>query len=613
MAGIIFSAVSRTRRIDPPKQVIKVTGIQDLMRGGTPRYEYFRGEQGDTILDLTDQRGIEDLGDRVRVLPGTPWADLLKYNLEVFGLEDTAVGGSVHFEDGGFGFNEFGPIRKRVEVEGVINGQEYRGPFRGGVISAVIIRKDPRPLSYMKLDRSFDFVLNRVKYWFSTGIPPFRDITIWKKGNSTSLLVAFPLSRQELLKDKLEEMSPTRPYSFSMGNYRFRYFGSVKTMDLDSPMFSEAEELILFVRKDITKFVALSNKPLNLSLTLDPFSDTSSQDLFSGCILCGKCVNVCPHASQRGDKDYSPMGFFVSGMQKEYANCHLCGKCDEVCPASLNIVSKLREKATFRKISLDISLSLPSRKSLVITPISRELVENAIKIIGFFYRQGIKLGIITLNVSLDELIRGSELNVPEGVEELYVLTPEERLYLLSSKPKTVTDVYFLFDVLPSGVRSKILSKRVHKTCMYKGTMNGDEKCSFAFLEMLNGEPSTRSEVSSQVTLCPLASKKLGIPSYIDELEEVKVEDADKLVEEISGLLTKNKAILEDLTWYDGLDDSIRAEFIRGLLRNYIFGKDPATTIKMYVKLLQENALEDNEIKSILVEEIKKAISADSLG
>lgn len=92
------------------------------------------------------------------------------------------MGGSVHFEDAGFGFNEFGPIRRRVEVEAVMNGEEYRGPFRGGIISAVIIRKDPRPLSYMKLERSFDFVINRVKYWFSTGIPPFRDITVTKKG-----------------------------------------------------------------------------------------------------------------------------------------------------------------------------------------------------------------------------------------------------------------------------------------------------------------------------------------------------------------------------------------------------------------------------------------------
>ena len=609
MPGVIYSALSRTKRGAQPKKVIRVTGVQDLLSGGTPRYEYFRGEQGDIILDLIDQRGVEDLGDRVRVLPGTPWSDLLKYNIEVFGLEEASVGGSVHFEDAGFGFNEFGPIRRRVEVEAVMNGEEYRGPFRGGIISAVIIRKDPRPLSYMKLERSFDFVINRVKYWFSTGIPPFRDITVTKKGNSATLQVAFPLARQELLRDRLEDMSPSRPYSFSMGSYRFRYFGSVKTMDLDYSIFPEVEELILFIRKDVTKFVALSNKPLDLSsLTLDPFSDENSQDLFSGCILCGKCVSVCPHVAQRGDKDYSPLGFFVSGMSKEYANCHLCGKCDDVCPVSLNIVPKLREKATFRNVSLDLSLSLPSRKSIVITPISRDLMESAIKVIGFFYGKGVKLGLLTLNISLDELVRGKELNLPEGVEELYVLTPEERLYLLSSKPKSVTDVYFLFDVLPNEIKSRILGKKVHKTCMYKGNVNGDERCSFAFLEMLNGEPSIKSPVSSQVTLCPLASKKLGIPSYVDELGDVKAEDVDKLVEEISGLLDKNKAILEDLTWYEGLDDSMRVDFIKGLLRNFVTGKDPATAIKIYVKLVQENALNDDEIKSILMEEIKKTFS-----
>lgn len=541
MAGIIYSAISRTRRVSPPQEVVVVRNPQDLTRDGTPRYEYFRGEEGKRILDLTDFRGVEDLGDRLRILPGTPWRDLMKYSVEIYGLEDLAVGGSVHFDDAGFGFNEFGSIRRRVEVEAVLEGKMYSGQYKGGVISAVIVRKDPRPLSYMKLERSFDFVINRVKMWYSAGIPPFRDITVTRKGDTANLFVSFPLARGELLKDKVDDMTSVRPYSFGTGNYMYRYFGSIKTMDIDTDTFAGAEEVILFVRKDVTKFVLLSNKPLNLSLNFEPFSDTGERDLFSGCILCGKCVNICPHADQRGDKDFSPLGFFVSsvdGNQSNYANCNFCGKCDEVCPVSLNIVDRLKKKAQPKELTLNFSLNLPSRKSIVITPISMGLVNEALKVMQYFHSMGMKLGIVTLNVPLSTLIKGGEINLPSGVEEIYVLTPEESFYLLQSKPRNVTDVLFVFDVLPKEVRNNVISKKVHKTCMYRGNITGDDKCSFAFLEMINGEPSGRSAVNSQVTICPIASKRLGIPSYIEELGNVDIGNVNEALSELQSLLKK---------------------------------------------------------------------------
>ncbi|MEM4138718.1 MAG: 4Fe-4S ferredoxin, partial [Sulfolobaceae archaeon] len=111
-----------------PKDIIKIKNIDEFSKltgEETPRYDFIRGEEGEVIADLIDLRGIEDLGDRIRVLPGTKWRDVINFSPEIFGNLDFSVGGDVHFNEPVFGFNEFGEIRNRVEVEAIINGKSY--------------------------------------------------------------------------------------------------------------------------------------------------------------------------------------------------------------------------------------------------------------------------------------------------------------------------------------------------------------------------------------------------------------------------------------------------------------------------------------------------------
>ncbi|QKR00337.1 4Fe-4S dicluster domain-containing protein [Metallosphaera tengchongensis] len=610
MAGIIYSAISRTRRGETPKQVIRVFKTEDAMTDGKPRYEYFRGESGETVLDLTDLRGVEDLGDRIRVKAGTPWSDLVNFSLEVFGPLEASVGGSVYYEDGFFGFNEFGSLRRRVEVEAVAEGKVYVGQYRGGTITSVTIRKDLRPLVYKKLERSLSFLLNRVKYWYSTGLPAFRDVTIIKRGDSSALYVSYPQAREELLKDKLDDMVPDRPYFFETGNYRYKYFGYINTQELSDTLFSGADQVIIFLRKDVSKFIVSSNLPLNLPQQyLLPYSDDNSPDLFSGCILCGKCVYVCPHVDQRGDKDYSPLGFFIAkaqGMESQFATCNFCGKCEEVCPAKLEIVKDLKVSSRPKDKTSSVSVSLPSKKALVITPISDGLLEQALTAIRYFLSKDVRLGIITVDTTLEKLVKGEEIKVPEGVEEIYTLTPEERVYLLRAKPRNVVDVIFLFDALPKEVKERLNSLTVHKTCMYRGDVKGDESCSFAFMEMVNGEPSRDSKVtSSKVSLCPLASKKLKILSYLDLLEVEKGSDLTQIQSELVNLLSKNQDVIQDLSWYEGIDEGILDSFMNELIGSYLKGKNPADLVYIYVKMNELEPIKGSKVKEILEKKIRE--------
>ncbi|MEM1600267.1 MAG: 4Fe-4S ferredoxin, partial [Sulfolobaceae archaeon] len=65
------------------KNLIKYNDSLDIPANAKPRYEYFRGVESETIVDFTDYKGIEDLGDRIKVKAGTKWEDVIKnYNVE---------------------------------------------------------------------------------------------------------------------------------------------------------------------------------------------------------------------------------------------------------------------------------------------------------------------------------------------------------------------------------------------------------------------------------------------------------------------------------------------------------------------------------------------------
>ena len=614
--SLVFSALSLTKITNPPKRVLKVMRREDISEEGTPRYEYFRGVEGDVVLDMTDMRGIEDMGDRLKVLPGTPWSDVMKYSVETFGLMEASVGGSVAFSDAGFGFNEFGPISRRVEVEAMLSGQTYVGEYRGGVILSVTLRKDPRPLEYRKLERDFEFLIRRVRYWFSYSLPPFRDVTVIKNGDKATLYVAYPKSREALLSEKLEGMTPTSPYSFELGNYRFRYFGELRTESLSGTQFPDAEKICLFVRKDVTRFVVLSSTPLDFpqGVVLYPYSTEGRTDLFQGCILCGRCVSVCPHGQQRGNKDYTPLGFFiasVNGREEEYANCHMCGKCDEVCPAKLDIVGRLKGKAKLRSHEIDVVLNFPAKKVILLTPISRELKKELVDVLNLLSSLGMKFGVLTLNVPLEKLVKGElELSLPQEVEQIYTLTPEEAYYLMQLRSRRVTDVSFLYDELPEPLKKSVTDKRVHRPCFYKGRTKGEEKCSFALLELVNGEPTSTPSVGAEITLCPLAGKKLGIPSYLDVITpstEGK-QGARGVSDEILRTFKEGEKVMKDMEWYEGLDDTLIQDYVRGLLRGVLKGKGVGDLISLYLGLGDLfKSSEEEWLLKIIEEEVRREI------
>lgn len=575
----------------PPEVVAKVRGEEDLkvLSDFVPRYETFRGVEGKKVADLTGLRGIEDLGDKVRVLAGTKWREVLKFNPEVYCVSDFSVGGSIQFEDACFGYNEFGKINNRVEVEAYINGEKYMGKYRGGIVYSVFINKETRSLTYKILEGDYLYLANKAREWFITSLPVFRDVTLVKEGNRAKLYVAYPSIREALLRGYLTGFSDTNKYELPVKDHKFRYVGTVPLPNFKPTDFANVTNLYLLFRKGEVTYYAFSHSPLVLEYNRG-FSDVNDRTLFNGCMLCGRCVDVCPHAEQRGSIAYSPLGFYVLSYYNQgekVANCHMCGKCVSVCPAGLNIVEDLKRKAKYNNISPTVNPDLLAKRVIAITPISSGLIEYALKVLKLLGEEGLKVGVITLNVGLDDMIKGNFSGVADqirDVDEVIALTPEEAYYLSGLKKVKTIDVTFVYEYLKGKLNNKLKELRVHLPCFanYKFD-NADTNCSFELLNMVNGEGYGKKVPKADVSLCPLASKRLGIKDLTDLLSVTLDYSAmDKLVDDFNGYLDSFSKILEDVEWYKGVADDVKDYFEQKVVESFVKGRSREELLLFYL-------------------------------
>ncbi|EWG06980.1 MAG: 4Fe-4S ferredoxin iron-sulfur binding domain-containing protein [Candidatus Aramenus sulfurataquae] len=589
--SLLFSALSPTVVSFPPEIVTKIRGEEDLkvLSDFVPRYETFRGVEGKKVADLTGLRGIEDLGDKLRVLAGTKWKEVLKFNPEVYCISDFSVGGSIQFEDACFGYNEFGKINNRVKVEAYLNGEKYKGKYRGGIVYSIFINKETRPLMYKVLEGDYLYLANKAREWFITSFPVFRDVTLIKEGNRAKLYVAYPSIREALLRGYLVGFSDADKYKLPVKDHKFRYVGTVPLLNFNPKDFANVTNLYLLFRKGEVTYYAFSHSPLVLEYNRG-FSDVNDRTLFNNCILCGRCVDVCPHAEQRGSIAYSPLGFYVLSYYNQgekVANCHMCSKCVSVCPAGLDIVGDLKKRAKSNNISQTVNLDLPAKKVIAITPISSGLVEYALKVIKLLGKEGLKVGLITLNVGLDDMIKGNFSGIANqirDVDEVITLTPEEAYYLSELKKVKIIDVTFVYEYLKGKLKDKMKELRVHVPCFanYKFD-NADTNCSFELLNMVNGEGYGKKVPKADVSLCPLASKRLGIRNLTDLLSvTLDYSAADKLIEDFNVYSNSFSKILEDVKWYEGVADDVKGYFELRMVESFVKGRSRDELLLFYL-------------------------------
>ncbi|AWR96441.1 hypothetical protein DFR86_02005 [Acidianus sulfidivorans JP7] len=586
--------------------------VKNNLVNSAPVYDHFRASkvQAETILDFTSLKGIEDLGDSIKVLAGTSWKEIIKYNPETYFPFEFSVGGSVYFNDSGFGFNEFGNFPNRVEVEAYLNGEKYKGKFTGGIIYAVYIKKETKPLKFLKVSGELNFVLSRAKSLLSNSPLPVRDISLIKNEEETSLVVSYPEIREILVKRYLEGFTAGEPIFFSPKIYKYLYIGKTNLNLLNAEELQKAKYLYITLRNNEAFYTILSDVELKI--------DTDYPSInFNGCVLCGKCVNVCPHSTQRDSSIFSPLGFYVLSTKNEenyVANCHMCGICEQVCPADLDILTALQSKAKLNSISPSLNINVPQSKSIIITAISEQLLQDIFKLIKFLSLKGLKLGIITLDEPLDRLVTGNidkekARKLLEGVDEIITVTPEEAYYLQVLKSIKIIDITFAYSLLHSIIDDMMKNMKVHYPCFYSGIKYSG--CSYELLNLVNSEGYGSKMPKAEVSLCPLSAKKLGIKSYIDLLGITSIDTSilDKIYDEIIKSISSLNQIIDDLSWYKEVDPAIFDSVIDKAIISSLEDKDYFDLLLFYININKYDFKE--EIKNKVYDNIKKVLFGSS--
>ncbi|AWR93557.1 4Fe-4S dicluster domain-containing protein [Acidianus brierleyi] len=614
MEKFLFSALSPTVKVNPPEVIIKVRKEDDLqnLRDFTPRYEFIRGLQGNKIADLTEFKGVEDLGDKIKVMPGTKWKEIINYNPEIFCIRDFTVGGSVSFNDACFGFNEFGYIKDRVEVEAYIDGQKYEGKYKGGIISAVLINKENKEMCYKYLEGDFLYLANLVKKWFISDFPVFRDVTLIKENNKAKVFVSYTKTREVLVKKFIDNFQDSKPPYEDIRKHKFRYAGYITLVSFEPSVFSRSDLVYFHFRKNEVYYYAFSQNPLVLPNTT-VYSDVNDKILFNGCILCGKCTEVCPHKDQRDSSVFSPLGFYVLSSfskEKEVSNCHMCGKCTNVCPVDLSIVLDLIKSAKFPETKLGININLFSRRVIVLTVISKDLKEFAIKAFKILDSMGIKVGIITLDLSYAELIK-SEFNndIKERIkyiDEIITLTPEEFHFLSSLQNVKIIDVTFIYQLLEKEIKNKLEKMKVHVPCFYDANFkNADKTCSYEFLNEVNNEGYGKKNPNADISLCPLAARRLGIKNILDLFNvQIDYSISDKFYKDFISYLGSLNELFKDLEWYTDIDDNVKNEAFTDLIENFLSSRSKDELLLFYLNNDKYIDLDKN-IRDHIVKGIEK--------
>jgi len=620
----LFSFLSKNKRGKIPKDVIKVRNIDDILnlRGKiTPRYDFIRGEEGEIILDLTDLRGVEDLGDKIKVLPGTKWRDVIKFSPEVYGNLDFSIGGDIHFNEPVFGFNEFGEIRNAVEVEAVIDGKTYLGKYNGGIIKSVIIRKETKNIIYMKKDINIDDLPDLINHWFLRSIPIFRDIRVFKNGNKVMVTVAYPESRKRLLKSYIEGFEESDPIYEEFNaphHYFYSGFSDLNYLKEIVKLLNEVEYWVMKIGRRRIHLTLLSNKPLSLPfVNLLPYSSIEDQYFGGDCIGCGRCIDVCPHYDQTKLKAYSPLGFYYLshlGVESEVSKCHMCGFCNLVCPVKLDIVSMLKTKFKInneKEVKYKLNLKLP--RVIVITPISQEFITRAIKSMVYLRSKGIRVGVMTLNIPIEDIIKGnlsdeSVIRELDGVDEIITITPEEYNYLTFLKTKKIIEISYIEDYVIRDFSEKVKNSLVHESCFLGRERNFSKtirECSHAFLDFINSENNVKA-IKADITLCPFTSIVSKIPTLLDKVIQINnfEEYAMKALENILASVKDYEDILADIEWYKGIDDEVYSKTIKDIMLSKIKNLSDDLVVSLYFYLSINSQLEMPEINLIksLVEE-----------
>ncbi|BFH72714.1 4Fe-4S dicluster domain-containing protein [Sulfurisphaera javensis] len=615
MLNLLYSQLSLTRKSSIlPDRVVTVKSEEDLknISEGVGRYEYTRGIEGKIIVDLTNLKGIERKDDKLRVLAGTHWREVISYNPEIFGNLDFSVAGSIEYSDAGFGFNEFRFIKDRAEVEAYLNGNKYVGKYKGGIIYAVLIRQESKELVTKSFESNdFDVIYYKIKSWFATSYPAFRDITVaWNNGKFV-LNVTYTKVREELLKNFISDF-PEGQILYEDLNFphKYRYFGVVSFDDLYKIKDQILKSTRAFLRigfKNIY-FSIYSNTFLNFpGIELNNFSDINETNLLNGCIMCGKCVEVCPYSEYKGSPVYSPLGFYVlqalgSSIQ---INCHMCGKCVEVCPANLDILSDISKTATYEVKTTSDSLNikeLNSNRVIVITPISLDLKERLVKALLYLYSKGSIVGIKYLDININDLIKNkidwkSISTKFTGITQIITLTPEEYYYLQPLKQYLVLDISYIEDyVLPE---IEIDYKKLHIPCYLKDLEKKikPSKCSFAFLDILNNT-SVPNNIKDEITLCPLTARKLNIKTPLDLLiPTINLGIINQTVNKIKEKLKDSSQLLDDAIWYSGIADDLYSQ-ISDNLYTYALQEVPKEELLLLYLYLDNVDLNQQDKKNL---------------
>ncbi len=577
-----YALLTRTKVGKLPNKVIVVKDESELREPGVPKFENFRGAEGAVIYDLREYKGIVRHDDNtVTVRAGTTWGEVYERFPDVMAfsvLKDLTVGGSLYFGDPFFGLNEFRTLKLAVqEAKYFKDGQIKVGPLEDGSIPLEItLKRNKVELVWKKLETNdVNEVVLHLEQIAAKGLIPFRHFEVRKLESGFEVVAVYTKLREGLVKPVLDPLgnwsptSPSGPVSLeSLSWPLYMYFGIIEGRHVANlkPILSDPEVKAMITLERSRFWVSLfSNKPLKLpsDLVLLPYSDApDTEAITSGCVLCGKCVDVCPHVELKGSFAYSPMGFFAGQTftdVSEIATCDFCGICEAVCPVKLPILDSFSVKAKFSVEAQALQEEgQVTDQILLITADVKDVVKDEVSYaVIFLATKGENVTTYVIPVSLADLVKTRDLPPDiklklEKAKKIYVILPE--MYKALSRVLDSSKLVFLEEVALSELESKGAKYRVHFPC-YLRKEKGE--CSHAFYD-LTTKSKTPVKLDYEVTLCPLTSAKLGIPTPISILgkensesvrlvaldNEIKAKYADAVTE----------VLKEDIDWYMGLSD-----------------------------------------------------------